>query len=73
MARFKPLDALVALTLVWLFTPQTAFAYLDPGAGSFVVQVAVGSLLGAMFFFKNFFGQLKFKIQKFFSSKQKEV
>jgi DUF1365 family protein len=35
----------VALVLI---TPQSAWAYLDPGTGSYVIQLALAALLGAM-------------------------
>ena len=34
-------------------------AYLDPGTGSFLLQVLAGGLFGGMFIVKRFWGQLK--------------
>jgi hypothetical protein len=43
--RRKALLAGVALVLI---TPRSAWAYLDPGTGSYLIQVALAALLGAM-------------------------
>jgi hypothetical protein len=37
------------LTLLLLAVPSIAHAYLDPGTGSYVVQLLIGSLLGGLF------------------------
>ena len=37
--------------------------YIDPGSGSYLVQVIIAAILGALFYFKN----LWFKIRSFFS------
>ena len=34
-------------------------AYLDPGTGSFFLQLLLGSLLGSLFFVKQLFRKLK--------------
>jgi hypothetical protein len=37
------------LTFALLVLPSTAHAYLDPGTGSYVVQLLIGGLLGGLF------------------------
>jgi len=37
------------LTSLLLALPSTAHAYLDPGTGSYVVQLLIGGLLGGLF------------------------
>ena len=44
------------------------FLYLDPGSGSYLVQVIIAAVLGAAFFFKNFW----LKIKAFFSGRKAE-
>lgn len=39
------------------------FGYIDPGNGSYLVQMIIAAVLGALFYFKN----LWFKIRSFFS------
>ena len=38
------------------------FLYLDPGSGSYLLQVIIAAILGGLMFFKNFW----FKIKSFF-------
>ncbi len=39
----------LVLSLLILLMPSQAHAYLDPGTGSYVVQLLVGGLLGGLF------------------------
>ena len=41
--------ALVAVQALAL-APATAYAYLDPGTGSFILQMVIAGLLGAMLY-----------------------
>jgi len=61
-----PTRITLLLTLLLLSLPSVAHAYLDPGTGSYVVQLLIGGLLGGLFalgvfwrrvlaFFKRFF------------------
>ena len=34
------------------FTPITAYAYLDPGTGSFILQMLIASVLGGLLYAK---------------------
>lgn len=46
--------------LAWFTAfPPPAFAYLDPGTGSYIFQVLVGMLLGGVFVIKGFWGSIK--------------
>lgn len=38
---------------------RDAFAYIDPGTGSFVLQVIIGALLGVAFAIKSFWKNVK--------------
>jgi hypothetical protein len=42
--------------------------YIDPGSGSYLVQVIVAAVLGALFYFKNIW----FRIRAFFSKDKKK-
>ncbi len=42
--------------------------YIDPGSGSYLVQVIIAALLGAAFYFKN----LWFRFKSFFTKGKKE-
>jgi hypothetical protein len=48
---------------------QTAYAYIDPGTGSYIFQLAIAGILGGLFFIKTswrrivaFFGNLRRKV-----------
>jgi len=43
------------------------FLYIDPGSGSYLVQVLIAGILGSVFFFKNSWNRVK----QFFSGKKK--
>ncbi len=49
------LRGMVVLVALWAFYPSTAHAYVDPGAGSLVLQVVAASVLGAVFFIKQWY------------------
>lgn len=56
-----PLDLLTSLS--GLAAPLSSalpkpLAYLDPGSGSFILQVLLASLLASLLFFKNFWRKL---------------
>jgi len=40
--------ATLAAVALLLISPHMAWAYLDPGTGSYVIQVTIAALLGAM-------------------------
>ena len=49
-------------------TGSAIFLYVDPGSGSYLVQVIIAAILGAMFYLKNFW----WKIKSFFTRGRKE-
>ncbi len=60
------------LKLTFLLIPiiTLSYAYLDPGTGSYVLQVIVASILGAVFVFKSFLQKLITPFKKLFSKKK---
>jgi hypothetical protein len=46
-SKFMPHIALVVLLALVLAPP--VYAYLDPGTGSYIVQLLIGGLLGGLF------------------------
>jgi hypothetical protein len=52
---------------VTLMIPQTAAAYIDPGTGSYVLQVLIGVAFGAWFSIKVFGKRVKAFLTKLFS------
>ncbi len=49
--------------LIVLVTPRHAFAYLDPGTGSYLIQMAAAGLFAGMFTLKMYWTNLKMWIQ----------
>lgn len=43
------------LALLLLLFPKSAHAYLDPGTGSYLIQVFVATFFGSLFFAKSIF------------------
>jgi hypothetical protein len=53
--------------------PRAAFAYLDPGSGSYILQIIIGTLIGAAFAIKMYWRKLKvFFVRPFFEETKKE-
>ncbi len=69
MRAIRKFSKYLVLTLFVLsLFPSVAFAYLDPGTGSYLMQVLIGGVMGGMFavsmfwrrivaFFSNLFGR----------------
>ena len=60
----------LGLLLALLLMPQAAEAYLDPGTGSFVIQVVLASLLGALFTLKSYWRVVKHNVGRLFGRHQ---
>jgi hypothetical protein len=50
---------------------QDAFAYLDPGTGSYIFQVMLAIFIGGLFTIKMYWQKIKNYISNLFSKKQK--
>jgi len=48
-------------------------AYLDPGSGSYLIQILIAALLGSAFVIKSFWGQIKNFFIRLFGSKKEET
>jgi len=57
--------SLILTIVVQIFFLQNAFAYLDPGTGSYIFQVLVATLIGGLFTLKIYWQ----KIKDFFSNR----
>ena len=51
----------VCLVVLGLFAAGTqySYAYLDPSSGSYILQMALAGMLGAMFVIKSFWTQIR--------------
>ena len=59
---------IIAAILNLVFT-DNAYAYIDPGTGSYVFQMAVATLLGASFALKTYWQKITIHIKKLFQKK----
>lgn len=50
---------------------QLFFLYIDPGSGSYLVQMIIAGILGVAFFFKNIVFAIKHFFHRIFGRKSK--
>ena len=63
MTRTNPLHACVLIALAWVLVASgEAYAYLDPGTGSYVFQMVIAVILSGAFTIKHFWHRLKARI-----------
>jgi len=60
----------ILVSLLYLLFPQTAHAYLDPGTGSFIIQMVIAALLGASVTLKIYWSRVKTFFAGHFSRRQ---
>jgi hypothetical protein len=48
LRRYRIPRPLLAAALMALLMPGSALAYLDPGTGSFIMQMLIGAVLGGL-------------------------
>jgi hypothetical protein len=58
------------LALLLFLFPGEAHAYLDPGTGSYIIQVAIATFVGALFAIRLFWGRIKAFFRRRFSHQQ---
>ena len=61
---------IITLTLIFVLCIP-AYAYLDPGTGSYFLQIIVATLLGAMYAIKQFLYKIKLFCINIFSKFKK--
>lgn len=70
LPRFAvPLVVVVVAALVF---PRDVHAYLDPGTGSYVLQLVLAGVLGGMFAVKLFWKNIKGFFSNIFSSRREK-
>jgi len=67
----KPIHYLLAFSIILVFA-QPVFAYLDPSTGSFVLQMIIAGMLGAIFTIKIYWRKLKGFISRLFGKNVKK-
>jgi hypothetical protein len=61
------IEALVILVLFHLLLPRNSYAYLDPGTGSFIIQMLIAIIVGGLFMIKLYFKKIKGFFKRTFS------
>lgn len=62
---------LLIFTLFYLSLPGMAYAYIDPGNGSYVLQLIIGVLFGALLMIKAYWKAVKAFFVNLFSIKSR--
>ena len=62
---------LIVLALSYTVFTEEAYAYLDPGTGSYILQLIIAGLLGGLFALKMFWGKVKNFCVNLFSGRNK--
>jgi hypothetical protein len=60
------------LIVTLFFFPVQAHAYLDPGTGSYIIQIALAALVGSLFAVRLFWGRIKAFFRRLFSKEEEE-
>jgi hypothetical protein len=66
------LVCLAFLVLFGLILPSNAYAYLDPGTGSYILQLIIAALMGALFAVKQYWQKIKTFFKSMLSPKHKK-
>jgi len=67
MRRGDMLLAIFAAVLAFILVSGQAYAYLDPGTGSYILQLLIAGVLGGLFAIKIYWAKLKAFFQSRFS------
>lgn len=68
MEKRNPQQCTILLIIMFfLILTPSAYAYLDPGTGSFIFQMLIAGMVGAVFAIKIFWASIKSFIYSLFS------
>jgi len=70
--KLSRLDLLLAIALIVALPLQRAHAYIDPGSGSYIIQVMIAAVLGGLYSLKLFWRRLIDRITGLFKKKPDE-
>ena len=68
----KKTNLIILILLIAVISPLPAYAYLDPGTGSMVIQVLIASLAAVGVAVKSFWTQIKIFFSRLLNKKEKE-
>lgn len=58
MARLKWFETLSLFLILYCTSPRPVYAYLDPGTGSYLLQITLAVLFGGLYVLKVFWGRV---------------
>jgi hypothetical protein len=61
---------LSAPLILLMLVPGTAHAYLDPGTGSFILQMVIAGIFSALFYIKMTWATISARFHNLFSKKE---
>jgi len=64
-------DVVILTVILILCSIRKAHAYIDPGTGSYIIQVVIGGLLGAAFALKVYWKKVRAYFSNLFSKHTK--
>jgi hypothetical protein len=67
----NPIELVFIVFLFLIISTKPVYAYLDPGTGSFILQILAASALGALFAIKTFWRSIISFFRGIFSKKNK--
>ena len=65
----SPVLTLIIFIFFNLISPKEAYAYLDPGTGSYILQLLIGILIGGIFAVRLFWNKIKIFFRNFLFSR----
>jgi len=71
--RVDKLNLLLVIGFFVLFPWRSANAYVDPGTGSYILQILIAGLFGVLFTIKLFWQNIKTFLQGLFLKKEKRA
>ena len=71
MAHSPQLGRILALGSIVLLVPAAASAYIDPGTGSFLLQMLLAALLGFLFTLRLYWSKVKSFLRNLFGGSKK--
>ena len=67
MKAFQVFLSIVVILLFFQFSFPDAFAYIDPGSGSVIIQMVIGALVGVGIAVKVFWFKIKLRLSSTFN------
>lgn len=69
----KKISAWAITATLLLVMPSRAYGYLDPGTGSYLLQLVIAAALGGLYILKNYYQKIKAFFKRLFSRKENKI